>query len=894
METLILVDGSSYLFRAYHALPPLTTATGQPTGAIYGVLSMLKRLVQDHHPDYIAVVFDAKGGSFRNQLYDAYKANRAVMPDELQVQIKPLHDAIKALGFPLLMVEGVEADDVIGTLAKQAEHVHLHTIISTGDKDMAQLVNAQITLINTMNNSAMDDAGVMAKFGVTPEQIIDYLTLVGDTSDNVPGVPKVGPKTAAKWLAEYKTLDNLVAHADDIPGKVGEYLRDFIPKIPLTRQLVTIKLDVELPLKPTDLKMRPSEPELLRPLFKELEFHKWLDEVPGDGDAPQVTADVKQTNYDLILDKAAFETWLTKLKVSNVIAFDTETTSLDSMAAQLVGLSFAVTKGEAAYVPLTHDYLDAPEQLERDWVLAQLKPILTDPHKTIVGQNLKYDMKVLKHYGIEITAPIYDTLLESYVLNSAGRHDMDTLAKTYLHHDTITFESIAGKGAKQLTFNQIDVETAGNYAAEDADITLQLHHAFMQQLNATPTVKKVLDEIEQPLMPILMQMEYTGVLIDAKLLYEHSKSLAKRIGLLNDEVTALAGEVFNLDSPKQLQEILYEKLKLPILKKTPTGQPSTAEPVMQELALDYPLPKLILEYRSLAKLKSTYTDSLPKQIDPRTGRVHTHYNQAGTSTGRLSSRDPNLQNIPVRHEEGKKIRDAFIAPPGCVILSADYSQIELRIMAHLSKDPGLVAAFEQGLDVHRSTAAEVFGVPLEQVTPELRRRAKAINFGLMYGMSAFGLAQQLGIESKEAQEHMKVYFERYPSVQNYMQQARELAAAHGYVETLFGRRVFVPDINSKQVQLRHAAERAAVNAPLQGTAADIIKLAMIRVDQWIKQSQLPVVLIMQVHDELLFEVNESVLTQARTEIVAHMEHAVELSVPLVVDAGVGKNWGEAH
>ena len=892
METLILVDGSSYLFRAYHALPPLTTASGQPTGAIYGVLSMLKRLVQDYHPDYIAVVFDAKGGSFRNQLYDAYKANRAVMPDELQVQIKPLHDAIKALGFPLLMIEGVEADDVIGTLAKQAEPLQLHTIISTGDKDMAQLVNAQITLINTMNNSAMDVAGVMEKFGVTPEQIIDYLTLVGDTSDNVPGVPKVGPKTAAKWLAEYNTLDNLVTHADEISGKVGEYLREFIPKISLTRQLVTIKLDVELPLKPTDLKMQPPDTGALRSLFKELEFHKWLDDVPGD--ALPAAAEVKQTTYDLILDKTAFDSWLTKLKQASVIAFDTETTSLDSMAAQLVGVSFAVTQGEAAYVPLTHDYLDAPEQLDRDWVVAQLKPMLTDPHKTIVGQNLKYDMKVLKHYGVEITAPIYDTLLESYVLNSAGRHDMDTLAKMYLHHDTITFESIAGKGAKQLTFNQIDVATAGNYAAEDADITLQLHHVFMQQLTATPTVKKVLDDIEQPLMPILMQMEYNGVLIDAALLHAHSKSLEKRIGLLHDDVTALAGEPFNLDSPKQLQEILYEKLKLPILKKTPTGQPSTAEPVMQELALDYPLPKLILEYRSLAKLKSTYTDSLPKQIDPRTGRVHTHYNQAGTSTGRLSSRDPNLQNIPVRHEEGKKIRDAFIAPPGCVMLSADYSQIELRIMAHLSKDPGLVAAFEQGLDVHRSTAAEVFGVPLEQVTPELRRRAKAINFGLMYGMSAFGLAQQLGIESKEAQEHMKVYFERYPSVQHYMHQARELAAKQGYVETLFGRRVFVPDINSKQVQLRHAAERAAVNAPLQGTAADIIKLAMIRVDQWIKQSQLPVVLIMQVHDELLFEVNESVLDAARTAIVSHMEHAVELSVPLVVDAGVGKNWGEAH
>ena len=892
METLILVDGSSYLFRAFHALPPLMTTAGQPTGAIYGVLSMLKRLMQDYHPDYVAVVFDAKGGSFRNQLYDAYKANRIAMPDDLQVQIKPLHDAIKAMGFPLLMIDQVEADDVIGTLVKQAEQLQLQTIISTGDKDMAQLVTDRTTLINTMTNTSMDVAGVFNKFSVTPDQIIDYLTLVGDTSDNVPGVPKVGPKTAAKWLAEYKTLDNLTQHADKISGKVGEYFRDFIPKIPLTRQLVTIKLDVDLPCKPTDLKMLPANNEALSALFKTLEFHKWLE---GMQDIAQPTKQpIKATQYEVIRDKATFATWLERLTASPVMAFDTETTSLNSMGAQLVGLSFAVTEHQAAYVPLTHDYLDVPEQLDRDWVLAQLKPLLTDPHKTIVGQNLKYDMKVLKHYGIDITAPKYDTLLESYVLNSAGRHDMDTLAKKYLDHDTVTFESIAGKGAKQLTFNQIDVDTAGHYAAEDADITLRLHHVFMAQLNATPLLKKVLDDIEEPLLPILTDMEYTGVLIDAKLLYEHSQSLEKRIGLLHDEVIALAGEPFNLDSPKQLQEILYDKLQLPILKKTPTGQPSTAEPVMQELSLTYPLPKLILEYRSLAKLKSTYTDSLPRQIDPKTGRVHTHYNQAGTSTGRLSSRDPNLQNIPVRNEEGRKIREAFIAPPGCVMLSADYSQIELRIMAHLSKDPGLVAAFEQGLDVHQSTAAEVFGVSLDAVTPELRRRAKAINFGLMYGMSAFGLAQQLGIDTKEAQEHMTVYFARYPSVQNYMHQARQLAAQHGYVETLLGRRVFVPDINSKQVSVRHAAERAAVNAPLQGTAADIIKLAMIRVDRWIKHSQLPVVLVMQVHDELLFEVHEQVLEEARSNIVSHMEHAVELSVPLVVDVGIGQNWGEAH
>lgn len=892
METFILVDGSSYLFRAYHALPPLTTTAGQPTGAIYGVLSMLKRLMQDYQPDYVAVVFDAKGGSFRNQLYEAYKANRIAMPDELQVQIKPLHDAIRAMGFPVLVIDHVEADDVIGTLARQAEQLNLQTIISTGDKDMAQLVTDRTTLINTMTNTSMDATGVLNKFGVTPEQIIDYLVLVGDTSDNVPGVPKVGPKTAAKWLMQYQTLDNLVQHADEISGKVGDYFREFIPQIPLTRQLVTIKHDVDLPFKPTGLKMSPADNEALIALFKTLEFHKWLESVQGS--VSPTEQPIKHNHYEVVLDQATFARWLTELKAASVIAFDTETTSLDSMAAQLVGLSFAVREHEAAYVPLMHDYLDAPEQLDRDWVLAQLQPILSDPDKVIVGHHLKYDIKVLRHYGIEIIAPTYDTLLESYVLNSAGRHDMDTLAKTVLNHDTVTFESIAGKGAKQLTFNHIDIETAGNYAAEDADVTLRLHFAFRTQLNALPTVKKVLDDIEQPLMPILADMEYTGVLIDGKLLGAHSQSLERRIGLLHDEVMLLAGESFNLDSPKQLQEILYDKLQLPVLKKTPTGQPSTAEPVMQELALTYPLPKLILEYRSLAKLKSTYTDSLPRQIDPKTGRVHTHYNQAGTSTGRLSSRDPNLQNIPVRNVEGKKIREAFIAPPGCVILSADYSQIELRIMAHLSKDPGLVAAFEQGLDVHQSTAAEVFGVPLDAVTPELRRRAKAINFGLMYGMSAFGLAQQLGIDTKEAQEHMTVYFERYPSVQQYMQQARQLAAQQGYVETLFGRRVFVPDINSKQVSVRHAAERAAVNAPLQGTAADIIKLAMIHVHRWIKESKLPVSLVMQVHDELLFEVNESVLDEACLNIVNHMEHAANLSVPLVVDVGIGPNWGEAH
>ncbi|PHQ79333.1 MAG: DNA polymerase I [Coxiella sp. (in: Bacteria)] len=891
-RTLVLVDGSSYLFRAYHAMPPLTTATGQPTGAIYGVLNMLKRLADDYQPDYLAVIFDPKGGSFRNQLYKEYKANRDAMPDELQSQIKPLHDAIRAMGFPLIIVDNMEADDVIGTLVTEAEKDNIHTVVSTGDKDMAQLVTDKTTLINTMSNKTMDIAGVKEKFGVTPSQIIDYLTLIGDTSDNIPGVPKVGPKTAAKWLAQYETLDNIVAHADEIKGKVGEYLREFIPKIPLTRELVTIRLDVPMEQQPAELIVQAPNEAALIDLFTEFEFRNWLKELKKGTTEQPVK---KETHYDLVLDKTLFETWLDKLRQADVFAFDTETTNIDSMKAQLVGLSFATAPGEAAYVPLMHDCLDAPVQLDRDWVLDQLKPLLNDPTKTIVGQNLKYDLKVLKHYGIEVTAPMCDTMLESYVLNNVTtRHDMDTLALKFLDHKTIKFEEVAGKGAKQLTFNQIDVTIAGDYAAEDADVTLQLHDVFKQELEAVPTLKTVLDDIEQPLMPILVEMECKGVLIDAQMLGKQSIELAARAGSLQKQIFEMAGEEFNVDSPKQLQKILFEKLELPILKKTPKGQPSTAESVMSELALDYPIPKLILEYRSLTKLKSTYTDKLPLQIDPRTGRVHTNYNQTGTSTGRLSSRDPNLQNIPVRTEEGRKIRQAFIPAPGMVMLSADYSQIELRIMAHLSKDPGLVHAFENGLDVHKSTAAEVFGVPLDEVTSELRRRAKAINFGLMYGMSAFGLARQLGIERGEAEEHMAVYFERYPNVQAYMKQACEFAEKHGYVETLFGRRVFLPEIHSSNIHRKRGAERAAVNAPLQGTAADIIKRAMMAVDQWIKQSDLNVRMLLQVHDELIFEIPEGDLETAKAQIIHHMEHATELSVPLIVDTGVGKNWDEAH
>lgn len=890
-KTLVLVDGSSYLFRAYHALPPLTTASGQPTGAIYGVLNMLKRLMADYHPDYVAVVFDPKGGSFRKQLYKEYKANRDAMPDELAAQIQPLHDAIRAMGFPLIIVDNMEADDVIGTLVFEAEKNNIHTVISTGDKDMAQLVTQKTTLINTMSNKTLDIKGVEEKFGVKPDQIIDYLTLIGDASDNIPGVPKVGPKTAAKWLNQYQTLDNIVAHADEIKGKVGTYFREFIPKIPLTRQLVTIKLDVDLPQKPQDLLKKAADSERLAKLFAELEFRNWLKEL----DETQAPTIKKEKQYDIILDEKTFHAWLEKLKQADCFAFDTETTSLDSMQAQLVGVSFAVTPFAAAYVPLAHDYMDAPKQLDRDWVLSQLKPLLNDQRKTVIGQNLKYDIKVLKHYDIDMTANTYDTLLESYVLDSSlARRDMDSLALKYLDHKTVTFEEIAGKGVKQLTFNQIDIETAGHYAAEDADVTLQLHQHFMQELNATPTVKNVLDEIEEPLMPILAEMEFYGVLLDPAMLHEQSNALAKRIAALQREIYDLAGSEFNIDSPKQLQEILFDVLKLPILKKTPKGQPSTAEGVLQELALDYPIPKLIVEYRSLTKLKSTYTDKLPKQIDPRTGRVHTHYNQTVTSTGRLSSNNPNLQNIPVRNEQGRKIRQAFIAPKEQVLVSADYSQIELRIMAHLSQDPGLVAAFEQGLDVHKSTAAEVFSVPLADVTPELRRRAKAINFGLMYGMSSFGLAQQLAIDRAEAEEHMQVYFERYPSVQAYMHQAREVAARQGYVETLFGRRVFVPEIKSSNIHKKRGAERAAVNAPLQGTAADIIKLAMLNVAQWIADSKTAVRMIMQVHDELIFEVPKAELESAVTQIKSNMESAAQLSVPLIVDVGVGANWDEAH
>ncbi len=886
----VLVDGSSYLFRAYHALPPLTNSKGQPSGAIYGVVSMLKKLLAEYQPQHVAVIFDTKGKTFRNDLYPAYKANRLVMPDELQVQIEPLHDIIRALGFPLIMVPGVEADDVIGTLALAAQQHNLHTLISTGDKDIAQLVNEKVTLVNTMSNTILDIVGVKEKFGVLPEQMIDYLALVGDSSDNIPGVPKVGPKTAAKWLEAYGNLDAIIEHKDEINGKVGEYLRDNLEQLALAKQLVSIKCDVPLELTPEQLLLAEQDKERLAELYTELEFNNWLTLLRG---APKPLQ--SKSGYQTILTRADFETWIQKLKTAQIFAFDTETDSVDAMQANLVGLSFSISAGEAAYVPLAHDYLGAPAQLDKAWVLQKLKPILEDSEKTIIGQNLKFDLKVMQNVGVSIAGRFYDTMLESYVLSGAAqRHDLDSLAQRYLDHKTTSFVELAGKGSKQLTMNQISIERASAYAAEDADLALQLHQLLWPKIEVDTDLKKVLLDIELPLMPILAQMEYAGILVDADLLHQQSAVLEKRLKELETEIYQQAGMEFNIASPAQLQQVLYEKMGLPSTKKTPTGQASTSESVLQELALTYPLPKLLLEYRSLSKLKSTYTDRLPEEINPKTGRVHTSFRQSVTSTGRLSSQDPNLQNIPIKTAAGRQIRQAFIAPKGYQLLSADYSQIELRIMAHLSQDSGLLKAFAEGLDVHRATAAEVLGIPLKEVTNEQRRSAKAINFGLIYGMSAFGLAQQLGVERGEAQEYMDIYFKRYPGVQAYMEKVREEARQKGYVSTLFGRKLWVPDINNKNVLLRKAAERAAINAPLQGTAADVIKLAMIKMDQWLKTSALDARMLLQVHDELVFEVADSALEQLRQKVEDIMIHAVTLSVPLLVEVGVGHNWDEAH
>ncbi|ASP49943.1 DNA polymerase I [Cognaticolwellia beringensis] len=906
---LILVDGSSYLFRAYHVpyLQALSTSDGQPTGAITGVLNMIRSLKKDYPNGNIIAIFDAKGKTFRNDMYPEYKANRPPMPDDLRTQIAPIHEIITAMGLPLLVIDGVEADDVIGTLSHQATALGIETVISTGDKDMAQLVNPHVRLINTMTNVEMDEAGVIEKFGVRPDQIIDYLALMGDKVDNIPGVDKCGPKTAVKWLTAYPTLKEVMQHADEVKGKVGENLRTALAHLPLSYELATIKLDVALEQNAAELKPSAPDTEKLRTLYQKYELKRLLADLDAVDKKPDslVTenndevADLPaavDSEYGIILDKTSFNVWLEKLKAAELFAFDTETTSVDYMKAKLVGLSFCIEVGKAAYVPLAHDYIDAPEQLELSWVLEQLKPLLESDTLFKVGQNLKYDANVLSHYDIAMQGIAFDTMLESYCLNSvATRHNMDALADKYLGYKTVHFEDIAGKGAKQLTFNQIEIEKAGHYAAEDADITLRLHEAIYPQLSKISAQLSVFADIEMPLLPVLARMEQHGVLIDCDMLAEQSQSIGARLAELEIEAHNLAGKSFNLSSPKQLQVILFEELKIPVIKKTPKGAPSTAEEVLQELALDYPLPKVILENRGLSKLKSTYTDKLPLLVGAKTNRVHTSYHQAVTATGRLSSTDPNLQNIPIRSEEGRKIRLAFIAPPEHKIVAIDYSQIELRIMAHLSDDPGLVKAFSEGKDVHKATAAEIFAVPLDEVTSDQRRSAKAVNFGLIYGMSAFGLAKQLNVPRHTAQAYMDKYFERYPNVSQYMEDTRQQATEKGYVETLFGRRLYLPDIKAKNAMRKKAAERAAINAPMQGTAADIIKKAMLAVDDWIQAQNDPrIKMTMQVHDELIFEIHQDIVEATTATLVEIMNNAITMSVPLIAEAGIGDNWEQAH
>ncbi len=892
---LVLVDGSSYLYRAFHAMPSLTNSKGQPTGAAYGMTNMLKRLEAEVQPDLAAVVFDARGKTFRDDLYPEYKANRPPMPTELRSQVEAIHAIVRALGFPVLVEAGVEADDVIGTLAEQAGAVGLDVLLCTGDKDMAQLVvGERITMVNTMDDPVLDAAGVANKFGVPPESIVDYLALVGDTVDNVPGVPKVGPKTASKWLAQYGTLENLVAHAGEIRGKVGENLRASLEQIPLSKALVTIRRDLPLEVGPLDLELIEPDVDALKTLYGALEFRTWLGELlDAGGDA---LVEVSAAEYETVLDEAALDAWIERLGAADAIAFDTETTSLDYMQADLVGVSFAVEPGRAAYVPFGHDYAGAPAQLAPELVLGKLRPILESERPAKIGQNLKYDMSVLARAGIRLAGAAFDTMLESYVLDStATRHDMDSLAIRYLKHRTIRYEDIAGKGAKQLSFNQISVEDAGPYAAEDADVTLRLHRVLRPRLEAHEPLKRLCDELEVPLVPVLSRMERNGVRIDVRRLAQQSAELADRMRTLEASAHESAGGPFNLGSAKQIRTILFEKLGLPVLAKTPKGQPSTAESVLQELAFDHALPKLILEHRAVTKLKSTYTDALPACVDPATGRVHTSYHQAVAATGRLSSSDPNLQNIPVRTHEGRRIRQAFVADPGFTMVAADYSQIELRIMAHLSADRGLLDAFATGADIHRATAVEVFAGGVDgNVTDEQRRSAKAINFGLIYGMSAFGLARQLGIERGEAQGYVDRYFSRYPRVKAFMDTTRESARDRGYVETVFGRRLYLPEIRSSNIHRRQYAERTAINAPMQGTAADIIKRAMLSLDAWIAESGAPVRMIMQVHDELLFEVASDAVGDATPIIRERMSGAADLSVPLSVDIGTGHNWDEAH
>ena len=898
-KPFILVDGSSYLFRAYHALPSLTNSQGQPTGAIVGVINMLKKLVDEYQPDYMAVVFDAPGKTFRDDLYSEYKANRPPAPEDLKAQIRPLHDIIRALGLPLLLVEGVEADDVIGTLADQASKLGMDTVVSTGDKDMAQLVNEHVTLINTMSGTTMDRQGVFDKFSVWPEQIIDYLALMGDTVDNIPGVHKCGPKTAAKWLAEHETLDAVMANAEQVKGKIGEYLRSALPQLPLSKELTTIKRDVELDVAPRDLTPAQADTDKLRELYTDIEARRLLADLEKNtGEAVETVSEkVADADYNTVLDEQSFEKWLKALSSAQIIAFDTETTSLNYMQAELVGVSFSVEAGKAAYVPVSHQYPGAPQQLSREYVLEKLKPLLQDASLKKVGQNLKYDMSILARYGIELKGIAFDTMLESYVLDSTGsRHNMDALAEKYLNHKTIHFEDIAGKGKKQLTFDQIDLQQAGPYAAEDADITLQLHQALWPRLEPEAKLAGLLQDMEVPLLSVLSRIERNGVRIDRGMLKQQGNELGKRLHELEQQAYSIAGREFNMGSPKQIGQIFFEELELPVIAKTPKGAPSTAEHVLQELAdQGHELPGIILEHRGLSKLKSTYVDALPKMVDPQTGRVHTSYHQAVAATGRLSSSDPNLQNIPVRTEEGRRIRKAFIPADGHIMVAADYSQIELRIMAHLSADPGLLKAFSEGLDVHAATAAEVFGVDsIEAVTPDQRRSAKAVNFGLIYGMSAFGLAKQLDIGRAEAQGYVDLYFDRYPGVKEFMDKTREAAHEKGYVETLFGRRLYLPEINSRNGMRRQAAERTAINAPMQGTAADIIKRAMLAVDGWIQAREPHLKMLMQVHDELVFEIHQDELQSSIETIRQQMQSAAELSVPLIVDVGSGANWEEAH
>jgi DNA polymerase I len=934
---LVLVDGSSYVYRAFHALPPLSNSRGEPTGAVHGVLNMLVKFVKEYQPKRIAVVFDAPGKTFRDELFAEYKAHRPPMPNDLRSQIEPLLTILRAQGLPILREEGVEADDVIGTLACRAAREGHSVLISTGDKDMAQLVDGSITLINTMSNSVLDRAGVKAKFDVHPEQIIDYLALVGDSSDNIPGIEKVGPKTAAKWLGQYGTLDNLIAHAQEISGKVGENLRAGLATLELSRKLATIRTDLDMPLSSEQLIPAAPDVEQLRELYTRYELRVLLRQLDGgdspaagagsaaagagapsggrasadgraaaDGSAPatEVAAaaapaahplSVIERRYETITTWPDLERWITALSNTDLFAFDTETTSLDYMKAEVVGVSFCIEPGVAAYIPLGHDYAGAPEQLNRDRVLAALKPILEDPERGKVGHHLKYDAHVLSNHGVNLLGMRFDTMLESYVWNSVGtRHDMGSVALCYLGMPTISFEEVAGKGAKQLSFNQVPVDKAAAYAAEDADVTLCMHKELASKLATIPALERLYLELEQPLVPVLQRMEHRGVLVDRSLLRRQSQEIATQLQLLLGQAHKEAGVEFNIESPKQLQQILFEKLQIPVTRKTPTGQPSTAEDVLEELADSYALPRIVLDYRALAKLKSTYTDKLPEQINERTGRIHTSYHQAVAQTGRLSSADPNLQNIPIRRAEGRRIRQAFIAPPGHVLMAADYSQIELRIMAHLSGDAGLLSAFSEDRDVHQATAAEVFEVPLDQVSSDQRRLAKTINFGLIYGMSPFGLARQLGIDRGSAQKYVERYFQRYPGVRRFMDETRQRARDAGYVETVYGRRLYLPDIRSGNKQTQQYAERSAINAPMQGTAADIIKRAMIAVDAWCTREDVPARLIMQVHDELVLEVRADATEAVAAGVREHMVNAADLKVPLRVDLGTGANWDEAH